>query len=114
MALTMTRTRTQTTLNKFVELVANINGELEFLEGLLRQEHPEAVRERLLARQVKLQGQKAALFETIRQFDPGLAPESVGALYDWQKKYGPRRTAPATIRLRYLAQSLRQERPLAR
>ena len=90
MALTMTRTRTQAALNKFVELVANINGELEFLEELLRQEHPEAVRERLRARQVKLQGQKAALFETIRQFGPRLKPETVGALGSWKRAYGVR------------------------
>ena len=35
MALTMTRTRTQTTLTKLVELVANVHGELAFVEGLL-------------------------------------------------------------------------------
>ena len=35
MALTMTRTRTQTTLTKLAELVAHVHGELEFVEGLL-------------------------------------------------------------------------------
>ncbi|MBX9872425.1 MAG: hypothetical protein K2X75_10540 [Burkholderiaceae bacterium] len=79
MALTMTRTRTQTTLNKLVNLVADINGELEFLERLLAQEHKEEVRERLLARQTKLQSDKAALFVTIRQFDPEIDPRTIKA-----------------------------------
>src|SRR5574343_148913 len=35
MALTMTRTRTQTALTKLVELVANVHGELETVERLL-------------------------------------------------------------------------------
>jgi len=87
MALTMTRTRTQSTLNKFVGLVANINGELGFLAELLAQEHPEDVRARLLARQVKLEADKATLFETILQFDPGLEPGRIGALQEWKKFY---------------------------
>lgn len=102
MALTMTRTRTPSTLNKFVGLVANINGELEFLERLLQQEHPEDVRARLLAKQAQLQGQKAALFETIRQFDPGLEPGRVGKLYDWVGSYGKRLSVEA-LSLRYTA-----------
>ena len=37
MALTMTRTRTQTTLTKLATMVANVHGELEFVQGLLVQ-----------------------------------------------------------------------------
>lgn len=102
MALTMTRTRTQSTLNKFVDLVANINGEQEFLAGLLGQEHPEGVRERLLARQVKLEADKATLFETILQLDPGLEPGRIGALPTWQRNYGSRKLSPKTLVARYV------------
>lgn len=42
MALTMTRTRTQTTLTRLAKLLANLNGELEFGERLLL-EMPECV-----------------------------------------------------------------------
>lgn len=34
MALTKTRSRTQTTLDKLAQLLANINGELGFVKGL--------------------------------------------------------------------------------
>ncbi|MCW5640978.1 MAG: hypothetical protein KIT63_02635 [Rhodoferax sp.] len=53
MALTMTRTQTQTALTKLAERVANVHGELEFVEGQLANElgcrngmrqHPEKLR----------------------------------------------------------------------
>lgn len=103
MALTMTRTRTQTVLNKLVELVANINGELEFLDGLLAQEHPEEIREQLLARQVKLNADKAALFVTIRQFDPELKPDEIGSHEGWCKVYSLRLVPRETLVQRYKA-----------
>lgn len=112
MAMTMTRTRTQTALNKLVELVANINGELEFLEGLLAQERPEEVQARLLARKTKLQANRVALLVTIRQFDPTLAPEDVGSLQAWRKAYGPKNVKPETLRTRYYARAT-QGRTLA-
>lgn len=102
MALTMTRTRTQTALNKLVELVATINGELEFLEGLLAQERPEEVQARLLARKTKLQADRVALFVTIRQFDPGLGPEVIGASNNWKTAYSFRRLTRRTLATRYL------------
>lgn len=114
MALTMTRTRTQTALTKMVELLANVNGELEFLDRLMAQEHLPEIRRKLEARKEKLSADKEALFAAIRQFDPGLEPATVGARYEWQKKYGPRRLPLPTIRLRYLAQFLQQEKLLAR
>lgn len=103
MALTMSRTRTQTALNKLVELVANINGELEFLEGLLTQEHPEEVRERLRARQVKLKVDRGALLVTIRQFDPILKPEEIGLSDGWERAYSYRRLTRPNLLIRYLA-----------
>lgn len=38
MALTMTRTRTQTALTKLAEMVANVHGEMAFLDELLEGE----------------------------------------------------------------------------
>jgi hypothetical protein len=73
MALTMTRTRTQTTLNKLAGMVANIHGELEFLEGLLAGGTGKEVRTpeewaALEARKAKLCADRDALYATIRQF----------------------------------------------
>jgi len=38
MALTMTRTRTQTALTQLVETLANLKGELAFVEGWLAED----------------------------------------------------------------------------
>lgn len=65
MALTMTRTRTQTVLTKLGDLLARVNGELDFV------------------REQQLRAQRDALMLTIRQFDPGLDPEDVGSAADW-------------------------------
>lgn len=107
MALTMTRTRTQTALTKLVEMLANVNGEMEFLEGLLARENEEGVRERLLARQAKLHADKRALTTAIRQFDPALEPEGVGAAAGWEAIFGQRRLTRQTLRLRYLSSLLK-------
>jgi len=37
MALTMTRTRTQTALTRLAKLLANLNGEMEFVERLKKE-----------------------------------------------------------------------------
>jgi hypothetical protein len=81
MALTMTRTRTQTTLTKLVTLLANVNGELEFVqELLLTAEEPRAV---LQARGRVLAGQRKALCATLKQFDTSFDPDTVGAAEGW-------------------------------
>lgn len=113
MAMTMTRTRTQTALNKLVELVANINGELEFLAGLLAQEHPKEVRARLLTRQVRLKADRAALFVTIRQFDSGLTPDEIASSPGWRKRYSRRPLSSETLKRRYLASHALSSTPIA-
>jgi hypothetical protein len=82
MALTMTCTRTQTTLNKLAEMLANVNGELAFVDGLLQRTggvaaEPEA-RVRLAARLQKLVAARVALCATIRQFDAEIDPSVSG------------------------------------
>lgn len=86
MALTMTRTRTQTTLTRLAELLANLNGELEFVDGLLAEllGHREA----LILRRNSLVANRDAVAATLRQFDPGLVVDAVGAA-------GPKRSRRA-------------------
>jgi hypothetical protein len=85
MALTMTRTRTQTTLTRLTKLLANLNGELEFIERLTL-ERPDSSEALILRRQV-LAENRAAVCITIRQFDPDVDLASVGSLNDWAKEY---------------------------
>ncbi|MDO9506605.1 hypothetical protein [Hydrogenophaga sp.] len=99
MALTMTRTRTQTALTKLVERLSNVKGELEYVEVLLVAK-PKAAGA-LLARQRVLQGQHDALCATLRQFDEALDPEQVVAGTGWQKTYRVR--TPKSLARRYLA-----------
>jgi hypothetical protein len=112
MALTMTRTRTQTTLTKLAELVANVHGELAFVEGLLTQGAVSAlgvtpeVLARLALRRLELIGSRDALYATIRQFDGSIEPERIGALEGWRKRYG-RGLGDLELIRRYLA-GLRQ------
>ena len=90
MALTMTRTRTQTTLTKLAEMVANVHGELAFVDELLlagQYDGPrgksvmltQAQRAGLAARQAALLGRREALYATVKQFDPGLDPGGIGS-----------------------------------
>ena len=113
MALTMTRTRTQTTLTKLAELVANVHGELEFVEGLLVQEARSAngpisgsldagAQAFLQARQRQLMANRDALYATVRQFDPALVPEGIGVGADWKLRYGRRGLGDRTLVARYL------------
>lgn len=76
MALTMTRTRTQTTLTRLVELLANLSGELEFVDGLLEgfPDHREA----LTRRRNNVVANRDAVAATLRQFDPELTVDAVG------------------------------------
>lgn len=103
MALTMTRTRTQTALTKLATMVATVHGELAFVEELLA--HPSRLTERqkqaLHARRSALEGQRQALHLTLRQFDPSLDPDSIGTSDEWMKAHGRRRGETALRR--YLA-----------
>lgn len=103
MALTMTRTRTQTALTKLAELVANVHGELEFVEGWLANEpgvlEPQA---RLGERRLQLVRDRDALYATLRQFDGQIAPERIGSLEGWRKRFG-RPCKIGTFRLRFIA-----------
>lgn len=106
MALTMTRTRTQATLTKLAEMVANVHGELEFVEGLLAGDElgqclaPD-MRARLLARQTKLAGDRDALYATVRQFDSGIEPERIGSAEGWRLEFGRKGLGTKTLAARY-------------
>lgn len=113
MALTMTRTRTQTTLSKLAEMVANVHGELAILEGLLAgeagfgapgsmQEMAPDVQVRLAARRLQLVRDRDALYATIRQFDASIDPAGIGSGDGWRKSYG-RRLGEPELKRRYLA-----------
>jgi hypothetical protein len=116
MALTMTRTRTQTALSSLVLLVANVHGELAFVEGqqadasvrlaaggVKRDESAEAASWKQAAlerRRAALLVTRDALYVTLRQFDPTLDPTTVGTAEDWLKPFGQGMAA----KRRYLAQ----------
>lgn len=102
MALTMTRTRTQTTLTTLAELVANVHGELAFLEGLESMPEAQGTRAALEPRRVKLVGDREALYTTIRQFDPNLDPASIGSVEGWRKKFGNKALSSTSLVQRYL------------
>lgn len=99
MALTMTRTRTQTALSKLVEVLARVNGELAFVRELMA-EAP-AHLEALQTRETQLLQQRAAVCLTIRQFNPELDPDEVGSSDDWWP--GRRPKTRAGMLRRYLA-----------
>jgi hypothetical protein len=112
MALTLTRTRTQTTLTKLARMVANVHGELEFLEVLLAQgaspatgaaEGTEAFsgQDRLLARRQVLLSNREALYATIKRFDPALEPAEIGCAQDWRLSYGRKGTSEIKLVARY-------------
>lgn len=102
MALTMTRTRTQTTLTKLAEMVANVHGELAFLDGLLAGtgQTPEVLG-RLQARRQKLVADRDALYATIRQFDASIDPERIGAIDGWKLRFGRKGLGVKSLVARY-------------
>ena len=93
MALTMTRTRTQTALTKLVEMVANIHGEMELVETLLAKGFERS--EVLAGRLQQLKTSQDALYATLRQYDTDLDPASMGATEQWMRRYGRRGSASA-------------------
>lgn len=96
MALTMTRTRTQTALSKMADLMANINGELEFVRALRAQ--ATAHQEALTARESVLRQKRDAVMAAIRQFDPDIDPELVGPAEAWRAPYKSRSRNALCIR----------------
>lgn len=98
MALTMTRTRTQTALTQLVETLANLKGELAFVEAWLAE--PGAPAE-LVARRQSLVEQLAAFETTLRLFDPGLDIGGVASAEGWCKAF--RSKTPARLRSKYAA-----------
>lgn len=110
MALTMTRTRTQTALTKLAEMVANVHGELEFVDELLavRNRH-EGGQSRSLdewaaleARMLKLCADRDALYVTIRQFDWEIDPGQIGSAKEWMKEFGRMSESSNAFVRRYL------------
>ena len=97
MALTMTRTRTQMALTGLAKLVANVHGELEFIDWALQ--HRKRGRVVLLARREQVLAQRDALYGTLRAFDPALNPAvEIGNLSEWLKPFGRKWTGRAVGR----------------
>ncbi len=71
MSITPTRYRRQSTLTFLATSLETVNGELVRLEA----QRGKAVSTKL----PQLRAQQAALIETIRQFDPELDPNAIGA-----------------------------------
>lgn len=107
MTLTMTRTRTQTTLTRLAKLLANLNGELEFVERLLA-EMPE-YGELLAVRREELADTRTAAALTLKQFDLGLDTGAIAPLNDWARAFG-RPGSKAAVR-KYLAALSRHQLP---
>lgn len=99
MALTMTRTRTQTTLTRLAQLIANVHGELEVLDRLLS-EYP-MHRDALTARKQKVEIDRNALYLTLNQFDAALDPTCIGTSDSWLKTFG--RSGSKAALKRYVA-----------
>lgn len=92
MALTMTRTRTQTALTQMAQKLAEVRGELQFVDVLALDLSVEEVEVGavLARRRDELARQEAALVVTLRQFDAGLDVDSVGAVDTWRRGYRAR------------------------
>ncbi len=88
MALTMTRTRTQTALTKLAERLSNVKGELQFLGELLSQ-HPEHGAA-LAGRREQLRVKLEALSVTLRQFDESIDPDQIVPGREWRRGYRAR------------------------
>jgi hypothetical protein len=108
-ALTMTRTRTQTTLTKLATMVANVHGELEFVQGLLAQAEAEAATAgqgkfspeevaALQSRKAALEEKRQALYLTLRQFDPNLIPAQVDSGGKWKRLCNTKLSGAALMR----------------
>lgn len=85
MALTRTRTRTQTALTRLATMVAEVHGELEFVEGLLAKAETgravlsEEQANALRTKKAALEEKRQALYLTLGQFDSDVDPRAIGA-----------------------------------
>ncbi len=103
--LTTTRTRTQSALTALAARVADVHGELAYLEGLCaRGGAPERVA-LLMRRRDALEASRDALYLTLNQFDPELDPGSIGLAEHWRRRFGKART-PRTFELRYIEEAV--------
>ena len=59
---------------------------------------------RLALRKTELAPNRDALYATLRQFDPEIAPESIGTGDEWQKRFGRGSLLTATLTARYKSQ----------
>lgn len=96
MALTMTRTRTQTTLTKLAQKLGEVKGELAFVEVWMAEAGAPV---ELAVRRAQLLQQAQALVKTLQLFDRGLDVSQVGALDGWRKLYQAR--TEKTLRNKY-------------
>lgn len=87
MALTMTRTRTQTTLTKLAQKLGEVKGELAFVEAWMAETGAPV---ELACRRGLLKQQATALTTTLHLFDPELDVGQVAALGGWRKLYRAR------------------------
>lgn len=94
MALTKSRTRTQSALTTLCKLVANVHGELSFIEWALQHRTRQVAV--LHGRREALLQRRSALYTTLRVFNPQLDPSSIGTLNDWLKPYG-RKASPRAV-----------------
>ncbi len=97
MALTMTRTRTQTTLTKLAQKLGDVKGELAFVDEWMTDAGAPV---ELARRRAQLLKQAQALVTTLELFDPGLDVSQVAASEGWRKLYRAR--TPRSLRKTYL------------
>lgn len=99
MSLTMTRTRTQTTLTKLAQKLGEVKGELAFIEAWMADTGAPV---ELARRRALLREQAQALVTTLQLFDPELVVGQVAASEGWRKRYRARTTR--SLRRTYLNQ----------
>jgi len=98
MALTMTRTRTQTTLTKLAQKLGEVKGELAFVDEWMAEAGAPV---ELARRRALLMEQVDALVTTLQLFDRELDVSQVAALEGWRKRYRVR--TKKRLRPRYAA-----------
>jgi hypothetical protein len=97
-AITPTRTRTQTTLTKLVKMLAALNGEHAFCTGLLDGGELDSIDLcRLQSHVARLQAKREALRLTLLQFDPKLEVDSIGSLDTWRRRFGTLNLSEKTL-----------------
>ncbi|ADU98894.1 hypothetical protein HF896_06345 [Alicycliphilus denitrificans] len=97
MALTMTRTRTQTTLTKLAQKLGEVKGELVFVDEWMAEKGAPV---ELAHRRVLLVEQAEALVLTLQLFDPELDVDAVAQGEGWRKAYRVR--SAKSLRTQYL------------